>query len=375
MRLKDILGQDKLKERLGKNIASGRLPHALLFAGKDGYGALNMALAFATEVILQGAQDKENALHKCQQFTHPDVHFVFPTNTTDKVKKKPRSDLFLDAWRTFLAEKKSPTLYDWLRHLGIEKKQGLISVEESRGILQKLSLKSFESGYKVMIIWHADKMNVSSANKLLKILEEPPEKTIFLLTCESTDALLKTIVSRTQVYSLERIPNPEIAGFLQTHYELDESHARGISHLSDGELSKAIEIMESGAVRSETHKMFADWMRLVFKRDMPQWVKWSESMATRGREEQKHFLEYGLHVFRESLMLNFGADSLQRIEGDESTFVTKFSPFVHQGNCARLLSLFSDAHYAIERNANGKILFLHVSIELYKLLKMKAPQL
>ena len=371
MDFKDILGYDTIKGYLKASLEAGRIPHAQLFVAGEGQGALPMAIAYATLVL---SQNNPKAIAQCAQLAHPDLHFAFPTSTNDKVKKDPVSSLFMDEWRTFIKEQPYGTLFDWLLFLGIEKKQAVIGVNEAKEITNKLALKSFEGGYKVMIIWMAEKMNVDSANKLLKLLEEPAEKTLFLLIVEDENALLDTIKSRCQILRFPPLSENAIREGLMAK-GVAEAEATKIAMRSQGNYNKALQLMQNKENEEAVfERWFIAWVRSAYrakgnKAAIQGLLQWSEEVNTVGREVQKQFLLYCVEVFRQAFLLNYTATDLVYIQFNDPSFdLRKFAPFVHGNNIEQIYQLIEEAIFHVERNGNGKVIFTDVAIKLTRLL-------
>ena len=350
---------------------AGRIPHAQLFVASEGQGALPMAIAYATLVL---SQNNPKAIAQCTQLAHPDLHFAFPTSTNDKVKKDPVSSLFMDEWRTFIKEQPYGSLFDWLLFLGIEKKQAVIGVNEAKEITNKLALKSFEGGYKVMIIWMAEKMNVDSANKLLKLLEEPAEKTLFLLIVEDENALLDTIKSRCQILRFPPLSENAIREGLIAK-GVAEAEATKIAIRSQGNYNKALQLMQNKENEEAVfERWFIAWVRSAYrakgnKAAIQGLLQWSEEVNTVGREVQKQFLLYCVEVFRQAFLLNYTATDLVYIQFNDPSFdLRKFAPFVHGNNIEQIYQLIEEAIFHVERNGNGKVIFTDVAIKLTRLL-------
>ena len=383
MLFKDILGQEHIKNHLTKSAEAGRIPHAQLFVGPEGSGTLPMAIAYA-QYLLCGNVGGENAGEntacnlKFEHFSHPDLHFVFPVATTDGIKSHPVSDHFMVEWRQFLSESPYGSLFDWLRNLGIQNKQGLISVDEATDINKKLALKAYEGGYKVMIIWMADKMNGPSANKLLKLLEEPPAKTVFILITENIGDLLQTIVSRCQVIDFMGLSESVIAEALVSRENCDPIQAKKIAHQSEGNYNKALHIFRKENDEFPFDEWFVEWVRSAFRAKgnaaaINDLIAWSEKIAATGRETQKQFLHYCIHFFRQALMLNYQATELVFLETNVPKFeLEKFAPFVNGANITDIYKELEEAIYHIERNGNSKIILTDLSIKLTRLIHKNA---
>ncbi|MBC7920369.1 MAG: DNA polymerase III subunit delta [Ferruginibacter sp.] len=377
MLFKEITGLEKTKRTLVGSVATHHVAHAQLFRGNAGSANLAMALAYATYVNCEdkGPADSCGRCPSCSKMNkliHPDFHQVFPVTTTKHVSKDPLSEYFLADWRKFIQKSPYQTLSDWLDCIGSENKQGNISVEESRGILRKLSLKSYEAEYKVLLIWLPEMMNLASANALLKILEEPPAKTLFLLVCRSTDKLLTTVLSRTQGIRIRDFTDAEVRQHLTERQGVTAPRAAQIAHLCEGNLDEALRL--SHADRNEdpgfrAHEWFREWMRHCFRNDAVQLVEQTEKFAKLSKESQKNLLHYGLTMFREALVWQHGAEGLVRLEGEALDFVKGFAKVVNPDNAERLYQYFNEAGYHLERNANPKILFLDVSLATARVIK------
>lgn len=369
-----IAGQEKIKQKLKDSVAEGRISHAQLFSGENGWGALSLAIAYAGEIL--ASEKGENVWQKLESLQHPDVHFSFPAAANDSVKKDPTSKQFTKEWREFLLENPYGSVFDWLQFLGIEKKQGIINVHEAQEIVKSLSLNSYEGSYKIMIIWMPELMNVSAANKLLKIIEEPPQKTVFLLVSEREDLLLPTITSRCQLVKINRLTDEEIANYLIQNKGLTENQAYRIALSANGNLHDALHTLES--VNSEFETYFVQWVRNAFMAAktpsvLKNLVSWSHEISSWSREQQKQFLAYCTEIFRQALLKNYQADSLVYLNLSADGFNwDKFAPFIHGANIEDILDELNQAAYHIERNANAKIVLLDLSIRLTRNLHKKA---
>jgi DNA polymerase-3 subunit delta' len=377
MKFSEILGQEHLKNHLIKSTDNGRISHAQLFVGKEGSGVLPMAIAYAQYILSHLSSDKEAAELKCAKLMHPDLHFAFPVATNDVVKTHPVSNLFLEDWRTFIKTNPYGNLFEWLQSIGIENKQGQIGVDEAEEIVKSLKLKSYEGGYKVMIIWMAEKMNTSTANKLLKLLEEPPEKTVFLLVAEDDEQIITTIKSRCQILHFPLLPEAEIAKGLIEREDADPPIAAQIAQQADGNFNKALHLFHNDNSDEQFEQWFITWIRAAFKAKgnaavIQDLINWSETIAKSGRETQKRFLNYCLQFFRQALLLNYSADELVFLEPKTTGFkLENFAPFIHSGNILDINTELNDAIYHIERNGNAKIILLDLSIKLTRLLHTK----
>ncbi len=382
MLFSDIIGQEQIKHHLIKTVENSRIPHAQLFIAPTGSGVLALVIAYAQYILCQnkgGENDNGNASCnlKFDKLMHPDLHFAFPVTKNDKVKKRPTSNSFLQEWRKFVKETPYGSLFNWYQSLGIENKQGQIGVDEAEEIVKKLILKPYEGGYKVMIIWMADKMNASASNKLLKLIEEPPEKTLFLLIAENEEVIIKTILSRCQVLHIQPLTEQNIIDSLMSKHGLDENQAIKIAHQCNGNWNKALHILRRDDNELIFEKWFIAWIRYAFKAKgdasvVQDLINWSEEIAKTGRETQKRFLNYCSHFFRQAMLTNYNARSLVFFESHENNFdIEKFAPFVHGANIEDINQALEDATYHIERNGNAKIILLDLSMQLTRYLHQK----
>ncbi len=380
MLFNQIIGQDHIKKHLTVSAENGRIPHAQLFVGKEGSGTLPMAIAYAQFLLCNFSDQADICNLKCDKLQHPDLHFAFPVAANENVKKHPVSSLFLDDWRSFTSTQPYGSLFNWLQHIGIENKQGIIGVDEAEEVVKKLQLKSYEGGFKVMIIWMAEKMNIAAANKLLKLIEEPPEKTIFILVTENEEQIINTIKSRCQALHFPSLSEQDIANALLVDYQASENDAAKIAHQAEGNLNKALHLLHNDANDLIFEEWFITWIRTAFKAKgnaavVEQLIGWSDTIAKSGRETQKRFLDYCLQFFRQALLLNYKADNLVFMEPKTGFNLSKFAPFVHAGNIVAINKELNDAMYHIERNGNAKIILLDLSMKLTRFLHKKEEKL
>jgi len=379
----EVIGQEHIKNHLTTSAYNGRISHAQLFVGSEGCGALPMAIAYAQYILCKnlngentGGNDACNL--KFKNYSHPDLHFAFPVAANDKVKKHPVSSHFLEEWRELLKEQPYGNLFDWYKKLGIENKQGQIGVDEAQDIVKSLALKSYEGGYKVMIIWMAEKMNTSAANKLLKLIEEPPEKTIFILIAEDEEQIINTILSRCQVLHFPPLAELDIKNALLQQFDIAEADATKIAHQANGNYNKACDLVYHDSEDIQFEEWFVYWIRSAFKAKgnkaaIHDLISWSETIAKTGRETQKQFLHFCMDYFRQALLLNYNAQELVFVEPKSESFkLEKFAPFVHGNNIMDISNELQDAIYHIERNGNAKIILTDLSIKLTRLLHKKA---
>ncbi|MFK7112999.1 DNA polymerase III subunit delta' [Flavobacterium oreochromis] len=379
MLFKEIVGHQHVKNHLLTSASHGRIPHAQLFVGPEGCGILRVAIAYAQYVLCQNKDfENQGGIDSCNikfdHFSHPDLHFVYPTVTTEDVKSKPKSLDFLPLWREFLLEKPYGGLFDWYDKLGVGNKQGEIRVEDASEILKSLALKSYEGGYKILIIWMADKMNVAASNKLLKLLEEPTDKTLFILITENEEDLLQTIQSRCQVINFGKLSESAISRHLVEFEGIEEKEAMKIAHKSQGNYNKALQLSHHQNEDAPFEQWFVNWVRAAFRAKgnasaIQDLINWSEEIAKLGRENQKKFLTYCIELFRQALLLNYEAGDLVYYESGIQGFdLKKFAPFITGRNINEIYKELNDAIYHIERNGNSKIILTDLSIKLTRLI-------
>ena len=382
MQFRDILGLSHIKNHLTSSADMGRIPHAQLFVGSEGCGTLSMALAYMQYIVCSN-QNGENfggneaCNLKFDSLSHPDMHFAFPVANSDKVKSHAVSNHYLEEWRQFVKEQPYGNLFDWYRFIGIEKKQGQIGVDEAQDVVKKLALKSYEGGYKVMLIWMAEKMNTAAANKLLKLIEEPPEKTIFILVTEQEEQIIQTIRSRCQILHFPPLSEEAITNGLVEKGLVREDALR-LAQEANGNYNKALDLMNNDSEDVIFEKWFVQWVRSAFKAKgnknaIHELISWSEEVAKTGRETQKKFLHYCLAVMRQAMLVNFNVKELafMRLQIDGFS-LEKFAPFVHENNIVTIVEELESAIYHVERNGNSKIILTDLSIKLTRLLHKKA---
>ncbi|MCM1034227.1 MAG: DNA polymerase III subunit delta' [Paludibacter sp.] len=383
MRFAEIIGQDDVKHRLVHSVAEGRIPHAQMLWGPSGVGKLQLAVAYAQYLACPHRTETDSCgvCPSCLQFAklqHPDLHFVFPIYK-EKAGRDSVCDDFIDKFRTILIEKRYFDVNDWYGFIGAKTKQGVIYEAESGEIMRKLSLKSYMGGYKTMIIWLPEKMHVACANKLLKILEEPPERTVFLLVSEEPEVLLSTIVSRTQQVQVPRLDETVIAQALQEQYEdMDKQSISNFAHLANGSILKALHSIDENEDNKTVFQFFVQLMRLAWsvghQKDysaLQKLQEWSENVASAagGREWQKNFLQYMQRQVRENYICNLQVTSLNYQTVEESRFSEKFAPFINERNVEQMMMQLDLAQRQIEQNGNAKIIFFDLCLQMIVLLK------
>jgi DNA polymerase-3 subunit delta' len=369
MKFSDIPGLAETKSLLIEAVKNNHAAHAQLFVAAPGALNLPMALAYATFLHCENRQDDScgtcPACSKNNKYIHPDTHFVFPLSNIkgDKDEERFKAEI-LKQWRAFLLEQPFGNLDDWTSSYGGEDKQALISREESREIIKTLSLKPFESKYKVMIIWQPELMHPSAANGILKILEEPPAHTYFILVTNSADKLLPTIISRTQLVSIPLLNDDEMAAFLAKQ-NIDDK-ANKIVQLADGDLNLALKI--AGADQNTNTSIFTEWMRACYKKNYQALVTMAEEYHGLDKMAQKNLLSYSLNMMRETLIYSSGNTTMNRARGDELKFVQDFSKVMNIDKIEKSFTLMNDATYNLERNGSAKMIFLDLSLGIAKTL-------
>lgn len=370
---RDVIGQEAAKQRLLQEAGEGRIPHAQLFCGPEGAGKLPLALAYAKYLCCtnpgpEGACGTCPSCVKWNKLVHPDVHFMFPIVKSAKGKKEVCDDYLAD-WRYLLMKNPYFALPHWLSAMGAENGQALIYARESDEITRKLSLKSVEGGYKITIIWLPEKMHEACANKLLKLLEEPPEKTLFLLVSEMPEQLLSTILSRTQRFSVPRIAEADIALALRDKYAVQSADADAIAHMVNGSFVKALETISLNEENQLFFDLFVSLMRLAWQRKIRELKQWSEQVAGLGRERQKNFLDYCQRMIRENFIYNLHQPEMNYLTRPEENFAIRFAPFVNERNVVGIMEELSEAQLHIVQNVNPRMVFFDFALKMIMLLK------
>ncbi len=382
MFFKDIAGHNKIKESLLNTIKQRRMSHAWLFTGPEGNGKLAMAIAYAQYLSCEnkGENDSCGECSSCKKYEkliHPDLHFVFPV-VRNKKFTKPVSDDFISVWRKFVLESAYHGFEEWLQKLEVENQQAGIFTQESEAIIKKLNFKPYESEYKVMIIWLPEKMNVTASNKLLKMIEEPPPKTLFLLIADDTEKIIKTILSRVQLIKIPKISRKSMIESIKEKHELADDRINEIVRIADGNFLKVNELINNSEqnIDSENYVWFTELMRFSYGVKVRELIEWADYISKSGREVQKGFLEYALQMLRENFILNINPENQNKIvflTNKEKNFSEKFNKFIHKDNILQITNEFTEAHSHIERNGFGKLIFLDLALKTARLLKVK-PQ-
>ncbi len=374
MLFREIIGQQQVKQRLIQSVKENRIAHAQLFLGPEGCGNLALAIAYAQYINCTNRTDEDScgvcpSCNKYQKLIHPDLHFVFPVATTKSITKEPVSDDFIAQWRDIVLQTPYFSLLQWYENIEVENKQGIISKNESQQILRKLNLKTFEADYKIMIIWMPERMNTNAANKLLKMIEEPPDKTLFLLVAEYTEFMLSTILSRTQLVKVLKINKGDLIDYFKDKFTYSEQQVIDAVNLADGNYVKALQVLQNDEENGFNFDRFVSLMRLCWTKDVLGLMQWCESMVGLGRENQKSFLLYAIRMTRENFVLNCQIPELVLLTTKEQEFSSKFFPFINQNNVYQIVDELNKAQYHIESNANDKIVFLDTALKLIKLIK------
>jgi len=379
MLFKEIIGQQEVKTRLLKLVRDDRTPHALMLFGPPGAGKLALGLAMA-QYLSCGDRQPEDACGLCpsclkfSKLVHPDLHFVFPVLKTAKVSKDPVSDHFMEEWREAFLSNPYLSENQWYEAIGAENKQGVINKEESLQVIRKLGFKPYESDYRMVIIWLPEKMNQAAANKLLKLIEEPPEKTLILMVSESTDRILPTILSRTQLLHVPPLSESMIRDGLLQQESQDQQMVEDAIRKANGNFNTALQTLSLDENEMHYFDLFTSLMRLCYARNIIEVNDWVDQVAVLGRERQKQLVDYSLKLLRENFMLHLGSGELNYMSRKENEFSEKFSSFIHEGNIHGLADSFNMAGNHIEANGNPRLIFMDLSISIIRLLMQKAPQ-
>tara|TARA_B110000858_G_scaffold198233_1_gene263402 strand:- start:493 stop:1623 length:1131 start_codon:yes stop_codon:yes gene_type:complete len=373
MLFRDIIGHTFIKKELQRNLTLGRVPHCQLICGPEGSGALPVAIAYARQVICNELDQKAEFCNlKISELKHPDLHFVYPVANNQDVKSKAISSSFITNWREFLSLNPYGNLFEWYMSIGIENKQGKIGKDEAENLIKKMSLKSYEGGWKAVIIWMAEKMNPSATNKLLKLIEEPPEKTLFIFVAEDELLLMDTLVSRCQRINLNKIPNDLIKKAL-----IDKGFSNELANKasleSNGSYNKAFSFAKGKESDSVFEKWFQSWVRSAFKvkknkEAVLELVDWSKTVSKSGRETQKKFIGYSLEIFRQALLLNYGISELTFYSPSTDFNFDSFSKFIGGANVEEISLELENAYIQIQSNGNPNMIFTDLSLKLTRLI-------
>ena len=383
MRFSDVIVRQEVKDRLIQYVFDGTISHAQLFSGSAGSAALPLALAYAAFIQCEERNERDScgrcsSCIKHSKLIHPDLHFAYPVVTGNKIKEPSSAD-YISKWRSAVIDNRYLELNDWYDALDVENKQGFMPVKESADILRKMSLKSFESVYKIQIIWMQEKMRVDASNKLLKLIEEPPDHTLFILITADRESILPTILSRTQLVKIPQASLQELSDAMVSGYGKNAVEARRIARLADGNINLAVKKATEEQPEQTHENNFITWMRLCYnpfheKDGRFAWADlnvWVEEASKSGREQLKQFISFCMEAARDCMVMNSNAEQLARYDDSVIPNFSKFSRFIHQGNIAEIASLLNKAHYQVERNANPRILLLNLSFKMNRLLNLK----
>jgi DNA polymerase-3 subunit delta' len=375
MNFLQIPGQKETISKLIRSVREQRVSHAQIFTGPEGCGSLAVALAFAKYISCENRNEDDScgvcrSCVKYEKMIHPDLHFVFPVIKKGRKDYEPISDTFIREWREFVSKSPYFTINGWLDSIEVGNAQGLIFSSEAAEIIRKLNLKTFESDYKIMIIWLPEKMHPAAANKLLKLIEEPPDQTVFLLVSDEPGKVIPTILSRCQQVHLPGFTNEEIRDYLTDRYTAGSQKAEETARVANGNIIKAIELFENEDSSLQNLDRFRNLMRFAWKRDVISLQNWSDDISTTGREAQKNFLAYSLGLLRENLMLSLGQkeNNIIFLAGEEASFSGNFHPFVNRSNIYFLNDEFNQAFSHVEANGNPRIIFLDLALKVTRLI-------
>ena len=377
MNWSEVIGQQEAKERLMQMVSEDRLPHAMMLCGPVGSGKLALAIAFGCYLLGRRPENPdspdspENPM--LQKLEHPDLHFTYPTIKLPSMKSdyKPVSDDFAKEWHELVMQSPYFTMEEWMQAMGGENQQAIITAGESDDLVRKLSLKSSQGGYKVSIVWLPERMNIECANKLLKLIEEPPQQTVFIMVSEEPEKLLETIRSRVQRIDIRKTDNEAIRQALIERRGIDEDNALRISRRANGNWLAALEELQADSENGLFLDMYKSLMRLAYQRKIKDLRKWSEQMAAMGREKQKRWLSYFLRMTRESFMYNFKEEELNYMTSDEEAFASNFARFINEKNILPISDMANLAIRDIGQNANAKIVFFDLALQMIVLLLQK----
>lgn len=377
MLFREIPGNQEVKKQLISTVTKNRIAHAQLFTGNKGCAKLALAIAYAKYINCENKKDQDScgqciSCLKYKTLSHPDLHLIFPIIKTKGLKSLV-SDNFVISFRKFILKNPYQSLNSWINDIGGENKkgeQGVVYKDEALLINQKIKLKNFESKYRVFLFWMPEKMNREASNKLLKIFEEPPRGTVFLLISEKPNLLLPTIKSRLQNIKIPKFKIKDAVVFFKEK-NVSEEKIMELSTITDLDFGKTTELLEEEGDEMDFFKNFSLWMRMVYKTDVIQIANWVDSISFIGRKNQKLFLSYCIKMMRECLIFNFAEKSLLQINKTEKNFISNFAPFIHESNTVIIVSELEKTLKSINRNANAKIVFFDLSLQLIKFLKLK----
>ena len=379
MKKNEVIGQEEVWQRLTEMVREERLPHAIMLCGPQGCGKMALALAFASYLLCQNRDGHNEACGECKQckmlekWGHPDLLFSYPTIKTPAMgsEHKPVSEDFAEEWRNMISRSPYFNIEQWMTEIGAENQQAIITAGESDELNRKLSLKSSQGGYKVSVIWLPERMNIECANKILKLIEEPPSHTVFIMVSENPDNLLETIRSRVQRIDVKKTDNESIQKALVSKYGITDDDAMRVARLANGDWLTAVGELTADSENKDFLADFQSLMRLAYQRNVRELKRWSDNINSYGREKQKRFLTYFLRLIRESFMYNFQQPDLSYLTSQEEAFTANFARFVNENNILQINELANKAIRDISQNANGKIVFFDMALQMIVLLIQK----
>ena len=379
MKRNEVIGQEEVWQRLTEMVREERLPHAIMLCGPQGCGKMALALAFASYLLCQNREGHDEACGECRQckmlekWGHPDLLFSYPTIKTPAMgsEHKPVSEDFAEEWRNMISRSPYFNIEQWMTEIGAENQQAIITAGESDELNRKLSLKSSQGGYKVSVIWLPERLNIECANKILKLIEEPPSHTVFIMVSENPDNLLETIRSRVQRIDVKKTDNESIQKALVSKYGITDDDAMRVARLANGDWLTAVGELTADSENKDFLADFQSLMRLAYQRNVRELKRWSDNINSYGREKQKRFLTYFLRLIRESFMYNFQQPDLSYLTSQEEAFTANFARFVNENNILQINELANKAIRDISQNANGKIVFFDMALQMIVLLIQK----
>ena len=379
MKRNEVIGQEEVWQRLTEMVREERLPHAIMLCGPQGCGKMALALAFASYLLCQNRDGHNEACGECKQckmlekWGHPDLLFSYPTIKTPAMgsEHKPVSEDFAEEWRNMISRSPYFNIEQWMTEIGAENQQAIITAGESDELNRKLSLKSSQGGYKVSVIWLPERMNIECANKILKLIEEPPSHTVFIMVSENPDNLLETIRSRVQRIDVKKTDNESRQKALVSKYGITDDDAMRVARLANGDWLTAVGELTADSENKDFLTDFQSLMRLAYQRNVRELKRWSDNINSYGREKQKRFLTYFLRLIRESFMYNFQQPDLSYLTSQEEAFTANFARFVNENNILQINELANKAIRDISQNANGKIVFFDMALQMIVLLIQK----
>lgn len=373
MKFSEVVGHNEIKQKLIHAVQNGRIPHAQLFLGQEGGGNLALAISYAQYVncTQRTSEDSCGSCPSCvkyQHLQHPDLHFCFPIIGSDKT-----SDHFMPEFHQVMNANPYTTYIEWMEKIS-DSKSGLMNVLQANEIVKKLSLRPYEAAYQVMIIWMPETMNTPTANKLLKTIEEPPDRSLIILVANNDEEMLSTILSRVQYIKLKKLQDMDMLAALTSRFELPFDKAREIVNVADGNYRYALRLVEMEDMDEDTTKLLQDWFRSSYAMDIGKLTQVVDTISKLSREKQKSFYEYAIHIFRQALAMN-NAEEVMRVTTNERQFLDKFSSVTQNHKLPKLIEKLEKSVYYVDRNANGKILAMNLSMDLYESLKLEKHSL